>query len=323
MNKPTALIIGVSGQVGSYLAELLLNKNYNVVGIKRRTSLIATDRINHLFSNPNFKVEYGNINDSHSIYKIIEHYRPSEIYNQAAMSHVRVSFDCSEEAIQTTVLGTLNVLNNIKEINPNIKLYNAGSSEQWGNNLDVPHDENSKMMPCSPYAIGKVAAYHLVKNYRESYNMFCCSGITNNMESSRRGETFATRKITMGAAKIKLGLQDKLFMGNLDAKRDWQYCGDAVEAMWLMLQQEQPDDFVIASGKTYSIKDFLNLVFDFAGLNPDKYVEIDPRLFRPQEVPILLGNPAKAKKVLGWETKMSLEDLAKKMYLDDLELLDK
>ena len=279
----TAIITGVTGQDGSYLSELLLDKGYRVIGIKRRTSIICTDRINHLLSNPNFHLEYGNLIDSGNIYRIILKYEPDEIYNLAAQSHVRVSFETPEETSEVVAMGTLRILEAIRNINPKIKFYQASSSEMFGDNPIHPQDEDTRLMPASPYACAKVFAHGLVRNYRESYEIHASSGILFNHESPRRGETFVTRKITLAAARIKLGLQDKLYLGNLDAKRDWGYAGDYVEAMWLMLQEENPDDYVISTGTTHTVKEFLHEVFDYAELNVDQHVETDPRLFRPPD----------------------------------------
>tara|TARA_R110000824_G_scaffold256374_3_gene445427 strand:+ start:251 stop:1258 length:1008 start_codon:yes stop_codon:yes gene_type:complete len=316
----TALITGVTGQDGSYLSEFLLEKGYQVVGLKRRTSTICTERVDHIFSHPNFKMRYFNLNDPGSFWKLILEYRPDEIYNLAAQSHVKVSFETPEETVQSIALGTLRLLEAVKTIDPTgnqIKVYQASSSEMYGDNPNYPFNEQSRFTPASPYACAKVFAHNLVKNYRESYKIHASSGILFNHESPRRGETFVTRKITTAAARIKMGLQDKLFLGNLEAKRDWGFAGDYVEAMWLMLQQDVPDDYVIATGETHSVKEFLDCVFDHAGLSVDKHVEIDSRLFRPQEVPYLLGDSAKAKRILGWEPKVKFKTLAKMMYDTD------
>jgi GDPmannose 4,6-dehydratase len=313
----TALITGVTGQDGSYLAELLLKKGYQVVGLKRRTSTICTERVDHIFNNPNFNLRYFNLNDPGSFWKLILEYRPDEIYNLGAQSHVKVSFETPEETAQSVALGTLRLLEAVKTIDPTgnqIRVYQASSSEMYGDNPNYPFTEQSRFMPASPYACAKVFAHNLVRNYRESYRIHASSGILFNHESPRRGETFVTRKITTAAAKIKMGLQDKLFLGNLEAKRDWGFAGDYVEAMWLMLQQDIPDDYVIATGETHSVKEFLDCVFDHAGLSVDKHVEIDSRLFRPQEVPYLLGDSIKAKRALKWEPKIKFEKLAKMMY---------
>jgi len=315
----TALITGITGQDGSYLAEFLLEKGYRVIGIKRRTSLIATHRIDHLLHNDNFKLVYGSMHDSGWMYEILTKYQPDEIYNLAAQSHVRVSFDCPIETSDIVAIGTLRLLEAVRLICPNSKFYQASSSEMFGDNPEAPQSEETALMPASPYACSKVFAHNLMRNYREGYNMFCSSGILFNHESPRRGETFVTRKITMAAAKIKLGLQEKLYLGNLDAKRDWGFAGDYVEAMWLMLQQDNPDDFVIATGETHTVKDFLEVVFEYAGLKIEDYVEIDPRLFRPHEVPLLLGDASKAKEKLGWVPKTKFKQLAKMMYEKDLK----
>jgi len=315
----TAFITGVTGQDGSYLSELLLSKGYKVVGLKRRTSLLSTDRIDQFYKHPNFVLEYFELDDPSCMYKLLSKYGPDEVYNLAAQSHVRVSFDIPQSTINTIVIGTLNLLEAVRTICPNAKFYQASSSEMFGDNPNWPYDEESRLMPASPYANAKVFAHNLMRNYRMSYNMFACSGILFNHESPRRGETFVTRKITMAAAKIKLGLQDKLYLGNLDAVRDWGYAGDYVEAMWLMLQQDRADDYIIATGKCYSVKEFLNLVFQHAELDVEKYLQIDTRLFRPHEVPYLLGDASKAQQVLGWKPKTDLNTLAKMMYEEDLK----
>ncbi len=320
----TAIVTGITGQDGSYLVELLLQKGYQVVGLKRRTSLICTDRVDHLFDNPNFKLEYFDLNDAGCMWSIVNRYKPDEIYNLAAQSHVRVSFEIPEHTVDGIAMGTLRLLNAAKELVPNCRVYQASSSEMYGDNPNYPFNEESRLMPASPYACAKVFAHNLVRNYRMSYGQYACSGILFNHESPRRGETFVTRKITMAAARIKLGLQDKLFLGNLDAKRDWGFAGDYVKLMWMMLQQEEADDYVIATGETHSVKEFLDAVFDQAGLgSADKYVEIDPRLFRPQEVPYLLGDSTKAKEKLGWEPEVTFEGLAKMMFEADLEYFKK
>ena len=268
----TAFITGVTGQDGSYLAELLLSKGYKVIGLKRRTSLLCTDRIDLFYNHENFILEYFELDDPSCMYRLLAKYKPDEVYNLAAQSHVRVSFDIPQSTINTIIIGTLNLLEAVRIICPNAKFYQASSSEMFGDNPNWPYNEDSKLTPASPYANAKVFAHNLMRNYRMSYDMFACSGILFNHESPRRGETFVTRKITMAAAKIKLGLQDKLYLGNLDAVRDWGYAGDYIEAMWLMLQQDKADDYVIATGKCYSVKEFLNLVFQHAELNVHKYV---------------------------------------------------
>jgi len=314
----TALITGISGQDSSYLAEYLLSLGYKVVGLKRRTSLICTDRIDHIFYHKNFSLEYFELDDPGVIYRLISKYNPDEIYNLAAQSHVRVSFDIPLSTINTMVTGVTNILEAIRNTNQKIKFYQASSSEMFGDNPNIPQNEFTRLSPASPYACAKVFAHHLVRNYRESYNMFATSGILFNHESPRRGETFVTRKITLAAARIKLGLQEKLYLGNLDALRDWGFAGDYVKAMHLMLQQSNPDDYVIATGKAYSVKDWLTKVFEIAHLSIDEYVETDPRLFRPHEVPHLLGDPSKAKNILGWVPETDFESLAEMMYKEDL-----
>ena len=264
VNKKVAIISGITGQDGSYLAELLLEKGYQVIGLKRRTSLLNTDRIDHIYENDNFSLEYFDLNDASCMYSLFLKYQPDEFYNLAAQSHVRVSFDIPEHTVDGAAIGTLRLLNALKIVSPHTKFYQASSSEMFGDNPAVPQSESTILQPASPYACAKVFSHHLVRNYREAYNLFLSSGILFNHESPRRGETFVTRKITLAAAKIKLGLQDKLYLGNLDAKRDWGYAKDYVEAMWLMLQQENPDDFVIATGETHTVREFLEEVFSHA-----------------------------------------------------------
>ena len=317
----TAIVTGITGQDGSYLAELLLNKGYKVVGAKRRSSLICTDRIDHIFDHENFHMEYFDLNDVGCIYRLLTKYRPSEFYNLAAQSHVRVSFEIPENTVDGIAMGTLRILEAIRNVLPTCKFYQASSSEMFGDNPNYPYDENSRLMPASPYACAKVFAHNLIRNYRESYNLFACSGILFNHESPRRGETFVTRKITLAAARIKEGLQDKLYLGNLDAHRDWGFAGDYVEAMWLMLQQQKAEDFVISTGETHSVKEFLEFVFEAAGLDVEKHVEIDQRLFRPHEVPYLLGDCTKAKEKLCWTPNIIFKDLAKLMYEEDLQFI--
>ena len=323
----TALVTGITGQDGSYLAELLLRKGYKVVGVKRRTSLISTDRIDYIFNDPdlilNFDLVYGNMNDSGCLHRLLIEHKPDEIYNLAAQSHVRVSFETPEETTEYVAMGTLRLLEAYRNVCPEAKFYQASSSEMFGDNPKTPQSETTRLMPASPYACAKVYAHNLCRNYRESYGLHISSGILFNHESPRRGETFVTRKITRAAANIKMGIQDDLLLGNLDAKRDWGFAGDYVEAMWLMLQQETPDDFVVATGETHTVKEFLQVVFDYAGLDINKYVKIDERLFRPHEVPLLLGDPTKAKDKLGWEPKIGFEALAKMMYDEDLKDLIK
>ncbi len=319
----TAIITGVTGQDGSYLAEHLLSSGYRVIGLKRRTSLISTDRIDGIFDNDNFHLEYFELDDPGVIYRLIRKYNPQEIYNLAAQSHVRVSFDNPVSTTNTIVNGTLNLLEAIRNTDTNIKFYQASSSEMFGDNPEVPQNELTRLSPASPYSCAKVYAHHLVRNYRESYGLFACSGILFNHESPRRGETFVTRKITMAAARIKLGLQEKLYLGNLHALRDWGFAGDYVKAMHMMLQHNEADDYVVATGKAYSVQQWLEEVFKIAGLSIEKHVEIDSRLFRPHEVPHLLGDYSKAKKVLGWKPEVNFKKLAKLMYKSDLKLCKK
>ena len=315
----TAIVTGVTGQDGSYLAELLLEKGYRVIGAKRRTSMICTDRIDHIYDNENFILEYYDLNDVGSLYRLLINYQPDEFYNLGAQSHVRVSFDIPENTVDGIAMGTLRILEAIRTIRPECKLYQASSSEMYGDSEEYPFTETSRMTPASPYACAKLFAHNLVRNYRESYGLFACSGILFNHESPRRGETFVTRKITLAAARIKHGLQDKLRLGNLEAHRDWGFAGDYVKAMWLMLQQEEPNDFVIATGETHTVSEFLKAVFEHADLDIGKYVEIDPRLFRPHEVPYLLGDSTKARKILGWKPETTFKQLAKLMYDKDKE----
>ena len=325
MKQKRALITGITGQDGSYLADLLFSKGYHVIGVKRRTSILATDRIDHIFNDidkiVDFNLVYGNMNDSGQLHRLLSDYKPDEVYNLAAQSHVRVSFDTPQETAEAVGMGTLKLLEAIRNVNPEIKLYQASSSEMFGDNPNVPFNEESIFMPASPYACSKVFAHNLVRNYRESYGLHASCGILFNHESPRRGETFVTRKITMAAAKIKMGLQDNIYLGNLEAKRDWGFAGDYVEAMWLMLQQENPDDYVIATGETHTVEEFLHEVFDYAGLSVEKHLETDKRLFRPHEVPLLLGDAGKAKKVLNWEPKVKFKELAQMMYDEDLRRL--
>jgi len=315
--KPTALITGVTGQDGAYLTRFLLSKGYRVIGLKRRTSLLNTDRVDSVFENEDFILEYFDLNDAGRIWQLLLKYRPDEFYNLGAQSHVRVSFDIPEHTVDGIAMGTLRILNAIKEVVPECKFYQASSSEMFGDNPAYPQSEETRFMPASPYACAKLFAHNLVRNYRESYGLHASSGILFNHESPMRGETFVTRKITRAAARIKFGVQKKLYLGNLDAKRDWGFAGDYVKAMWLMLQQDRPDDYVIATGETHTVREFLETVFDIAGINVDKHVEIDPRLFRPHEVPLLLGDPSKAKKVLKWEPEVDFKGLAKMMYTAD------
>jgi GDPmannose 4,6-dehydratase len=314
----TALITGVTGQDGSYLAELLLEKGYKVIGMKRRTSLLATDRIDHLLVHPNFQLVYGSMNDSGAFYRLFSNQKFDEVYNLAAQSHVRVSFDVPEETVDTVAMGPLRLLECIKTMQPDCRFYQASSSEMYGDNPEHPQSEETRLMPASPYACAKVFAHGLTRNYREGYGIHASSGILFNHESPRRGETFVTRKITLAAARIKLGLQDKIALGNLDALRDWGYAKDYVEAMWLMLQQNKPDDYVIATGETHTVREFLDEVFQIAGLDVDKHLVIDERLKRPHEVPWLEGDFSRAREKLGWSPKTTFKGLARLMYESDL-----
>jgi GDPmannose 4,6-dehydratase len=321
----TAIITGVNGQDGSYLADLLISKGYYVIGLKRRTSLINTERVDHIYtdslSNSQFKMCYYDLSDAGAITNLLIKYKPDEIYNLAAQSHVAVSFDVPDYTSDGIAGGTLKILEAIRMVNPQIKFYQASSSEMYGDSTDydsLGYTETSRMMPVSPYAVAKLHAHHMTRVYRQAYNIHASSGILFNHESPRRGETFVTRKITIAAARIAQGKQSKLFLGNIDAKRDWGFAGDYVEAMWRMLQQPQGDDYVVATNRTHSVREFLEVVFDYAGLGDyTKYVETDPRLFRPNEVPFLLGNPEKAKRVLKWEPQHDMITLAKMMYDSD------
>jgi GDPmannose 4,6-dehydratase len=316
-----AIITGVTGQDGAYLSRLLLEKDYEVYGFKRRSSLISTDRVDSVLTHKNFKLLYFDLNDTSAIWDLLIKIQPDEIYNLAAQSHVRVSFDLPEHTVDGIAMGTLRMLNAMKTVCPHARFYQASSSEMFGDNPNIPLNEESKFMPASPYACAKTFAHNLIRNYRKSYGIHASSGILFNHESPMRGETFVTRKITLAAANIKLGLQDKLFLGNLDAKRDWGFAGDYVKAMWKMLQQEIPDDYVIATGETHTVRDFLECVFSHAGLNPDKFVEIDERLFRPHEVPLLLGDNSKAKTILKWKPEIHFEQLCEMMFRADYKFL--
>jgi GDPmannose 4,6-dehydratase len=314
-----ALITGVTGQDGSYLAEFLLSKNYKVTGTKRRTSVINTSNVDHLYDHPNFKMVYGNLNDVGSMYRILNEFKPDEVYNIAAQSHVRTSFDVPEETVDTIAMGTMRLIEACRNVVPNTRFYQASSSEMYGDNMDPMKNESTPMTPASPYAAAKLFGHNIVRNYRSGYGMFACSGILFNHESPRRGETFVTRKVTRGVARIKLGLQGELVLGNLDAVRDWGFAGDYVEAMWRMLQHDVPDDYVVATGECHTVRDMVELSFGLAGLDWKKYVKIDPKFKRPHEVPFLQGDASKAKKVLGWEPKVKFEELIKMMYHSDLE----
>ena len=320
-----ALITGITGQDGSYLTELLLEKGYEVYGIIRRSSSFNTDRIDHLYQDPHepgtrLRLLYGDLNDSSSLNTVLRQVQPEEIYNLGAQSHVRVSFDVPEYTGEVTGLGTVRLLEAIREVGIKPKFYQASSSELYGKVVETPQTETTPFYPRSPYACAKAYAFWITVNYRESYNLFACNGILFNHESERRGETFVTRKITRAATRIKLGLQDKLYLGNLDARRDWGHARDYVEAMWLMMQVDEPDDYVIATGETHSIREFLDVAFGHLDLDWKRYVEIDQRYYRPAEVDLLLGDPSKARRVLGWEPKVSFEELARLMVENDLKL---
>jgi GDPmannose 4,6-dehydratase len=340
-----ALITGITGQDGSHLTEFLLDKGYEVHGIVRRSSSINTWRLDHLYNNPDILdkklfLHYGDITDTVSITSLIKRIQPDEIYNLAAQSHVRVSFEIPEITANIDALGMLKILEAVRELGlaEKTKIYQASTSELFGKVQETPQSEKTPFYPRSPYGVAKLYGYWIVKNYRESYNMFACNGILFNHEGERRGFNFVTRKITIGLSKIKLGMQDHLELGNLDAKRDWGYAKEYVEAMWLMLQQEKPEDFVIATGETHTIREFvetcakeLGMEIEWKGQGVDEVgidkktgkeiIKINPRFFRPAEVELLLGDPAKAKEKLGWEAKTKFEDLAKLMVKSDYELL--
>lgn len=351
-----ALITGVNGQDGAYLAELLIEKGYFVHGIKRRSSLINTDRIDHLYQDPHspnlrFKLHYGDMTDSTNLIRIIQETQPDEIYNLAAMSHVKVSFDTPEYTANADGIGTLRVLEAVRilGLEKKTRIYQASTSELYGLVQAVPQSESTPFYPRSPYAVAKLYAYWICVNYREAYGMYTCNGILFNHESPLRGETFVTRKITRGVAAIALGLQKKLFLGNLDAKRDWGHAKDYVEAMWLILQQEKPEDYVIATGVTTTVRDFVRMAFAELGIelsfegtgekeralvvtcnNPDyqlpigeEVVSVDPSYFRPTEVDLLIGDPTKSKTKLGWNPKYDLKDLVKEMVASDVALFRK
>lgn len=336
-----ALITGITGQDGSYLTELLLEKGYEVHGIIRRSSTFNTSRIDHIFQDEHEKgarlfLHFGDMSDASNISRLIEKIRPDEIYHLAAQSHVRVSFDIPEYTGDVTALGTLRILDAIRESGVKTKFYQASSSEMFGLVQHVPQTEETPFYPRSPYGVAKVYGYWITKNYRESYDLFACNGILFNHESPRRGETFVTRKVTRGLARIKLGLDATLYMGNLDAKRDWGYAKDYVEGMWMMLQQEKPDDYVLATNETHTVREFIEIAAKRLGFNlewrgkdikeegVDKntgkvIIKIDPRYFRPAEVDLLIGDPAKAKKIMGWQPKVKFKELVEIMVDADLQ----
>ena len=322
-----ALITGITGQDGSYLAELLLNKGYTVHGLIRRASTFNTERIDHLyrdFHDPEARIYlyYGDLAVSGQLTDLLHDIQPDEIYHLGAQSHVRVSFDMPEYTGDVTGLGTLRLLEAIRKTGIKTKFYQASSSEMFGA-APPPQNELTPFQPQSPYAAAKVYAYYIVRNYRDAYKLFACNGILFNHESPRRGETFVTRKVTRAATRIKLGLQDKLYLGNLDAKRDWGFAGDYVEAMWLMLQQEKPGDLVIATGETHSVKEFVERVFRKLDLDYQKHVIIDPKYFRPTEVDVLLGDSSKAKNILGWKPRVGFDQLIDMMIEADMEQANK
>lgn len=326
--KKKALITGITGQDGSYLSEFLLKKGYEVYGLIRRSSSFNTSRIDHLYQDPHEKdvrlrMVYGDLNDASSLNHLVKTVQPDEIYNLGAQSHVKVSFEIPEYTAEVGAIGTTRLLEAIRDSQIKTKFYQASSSEMFGNIKEYPQSEKTPFYPRSPYAAAKVYAYWITVNYREAYNMFACNGILFNHESPRRGETFVTRKITMAIAKIKHKLQDKLYLGNLDSKRDWGFAGDYVEAMWLMLQQSNPDDYVIATGETHSVREFLEEAFGYVKMDWKKYVEIDKRYFRPTEVDCLIGDSSKAKKKLKWKPKVSFKQLVQMMVDADMKVVER
>jgi GDPmannose 4,6-dehydratase len=343
----TALITGITGQDGAYLADLLLKKGYIVHGVKRRSSLFNTDRVDHLYKDQhekdvNFFLHYGDLTDSTNLIRLVQETEPDEVYNLAAQSHVMVSFETPEYTANADAVGTLRLLEAIRilKMTEKTRFYQASTSELYGLVQEVPQSEKTPFYPRSPYGVAKLYAYWITKNYREAYNMFACNGILFNHESPLRGETFVTRKITRAAAKISLGLQDKLYLGNLDAKRDWGHARDYVKGMWMMMQVDQPDDYVLATGETHSIRTFAELAFRHAGIELEwkgngvdekgidkasgkTLIEVDPKYFRPTEVDLLVGDATKARTELGWKHECSFEDLVKEMMVADLELFRK
>jgi GDPmannose 4,6-dehydratase len=326
MATKKALITGITGQDGSYLADLLLEKGYEVHGLVRRSSSINTGRIDHIYSDPfkqttDLHLHYGDLNDASSLNRVLEKVGPDEIYNLAAQSHVKVSFEIPEYTGEVTALGALRLLEAIRETEVPARFYQASSSEMYGKVLEVPQSEQTPFYPRSPYAVAKVYAYWIVVNYREAYGLHASNGILFNHESPRRGETFVTRKITRAVARIKAGLQEKLYLGNLDAKRDWGFAGDYVEAMWMMLQAEQPDDYVVATGETHTVREFVERAFARVELDWENHVEVDERYFRPTEVDLLIGDPSHARSKLGWQPKVAFEGLVDMMVDADVEAL--
>jgi len=330
VERRRALITGITGQDGSYLTELLLEKGYEVHGLIRRTSTFNTDRIDHVYEDPHIEgarlfLHYGDLTDGTTLGRILEEIQPAEIYNLGAQSHVRVSFDAPEYTVDTVAMGTLRLLEAVRDYQQRtgieVRFYQAGSSEMFGLVQEVPQKETTPFYPRSPYACAKVYAHWQTVNYRESYSLFACNGILFNHESPRRGETFVTRKVTRAIAQIVAGHQHKLYLGNLDAKRDWGYAKDYVKAMWLMLQQDQPDDYVVATGETHSVEEFLGLAFSYVNLNWQDYVEFDERYLRPTEVDLLIGDPTKARQQLHWEPSVTFEQLVHLMVEADLHAL--
>jgi GDPmannose 4,6-dehydratase len=319
--KKKALITGITGQDGSYLAEFLLKKDYDIVGLVRRSSTPGLTRIGPILDR--ISLVSGDLTDESSLMSIIETARPDEVYNLAAQSFVPASWDQPIFTSDVTAIGVLRLLEAIRAVNPRIKFYQASSSEMFGKAQEVPQTEKTPFYPRSPYGVSKVYGHWITVNYRESYGMFACSGILFNHESPRRGFEFVTRKITRAAARIKQGLDRELFLGNLDSRRDWGFAGDYVEAMWLMLQKDEPDTYVISSGQTHSVREFVDAAFNCVGLDYREYVKVDQKYFRPAEVDLLLGNPAKAERELGWKPKVSFEDLVKMMVEHDLEVVEK
>jgi GDPmannose 4,6-dehydratase len=323
--KKTALITGITGQDGSYLAEFLLGKGYEVHGIIRRSSSFNTQRIDHIYTDPHLAetqlfLHYGDLIDGIGLRKILTRVKPNEVYNLGAQSHVRVSFDQPVYTVQTDAVGTIRLLEAIRDTGLDTKFYQASSSEMFGKVVETPQTEETPFYPRSPYACAKVYSFWQTVNYREAYGIFACNGILFNHESPRRGETFVTRKITRAATRIKEGLQKELYLGNLDAKRDWGFAGDFVEAMWLMLQQEKPDDYIVATGQTHSVCEFLDLAFAKVGLDWNEYVEADQRYFRPSEVDLLQGDSSKAQEYLGWKPNVTFDQLVDMMVESDLKL---
>jgi len=326
--KKVALITGITGQDGAYLSEFLLKKKYLVYGLIRRSSTFNTSRIDHLYQDPHEKnvqlrLLYGDLNDASSLNRIMRTVRPDEVYNLGAQSHVKVSFEVPEYTGEIVGLGTTRLLEAIRDSGIKTRFYQASSSEMFGKVHEVPQTEKTPFYPRSPYAAAKVYAYWMTVNYREAYNIFACNGILFNHESPRRGETFVTRKITMALARIKHGVQDQLYLGNLDAKRDWGFAGDYVEAMWLMLQQDKPDDYVISTGETRSVREFLEEAFSYQALDWKKYVVIDKKYFRPTEVDLLSGDSSKARRQLKWKPRVNFKQLVRMMVEADLKLVER